>query len=803
MDQWVLNSQNWLNNTYSGVSGYNVIQADGVTGWNTMYAITRALQHELGITSLSDNFGSTTLSYLTSQFPTISASTQNSHPNVAAIIQCALWCKGYWGGTTFGTWDSGVIPSINLVNSDMGLGSLAYLIPKAAKSLLTMDAYIVVNGGSSDIREVQQWLNGTYKARQDYYLMPCDGHYSRGVQTGLMYAIQYELGMADGVANGNFGPGTQSGLQTYGSFGVGSIDGTRHLIKLFQGALRFNAYSVPFDGLFASSTSSVTSAFQQFAGLSNTGAANYQTWASLLVSTGDPTRSTTGFDTSTPLTSGTAASLYSAGYRTVGRYLNGSNKGIMAGELSAAFAAGLTVFPIYQEYNNASQYFSNSIGYTQGVAAARRARQLGIEAGAILYFPVDYDPTDDEISAIIIPYFQGVRDGVATSTSVSYQIGVYGTRNVCARISSQSLAVRSFTAGMSTGWSGNLGFSLPSNWAYDQIQTVTVSGVSIDKDVKSATATPVAAGGVVDTPVDLVGGVMHYDDLFWWLTEIDHIAETALSHYAAHVESKELVTEHLLAANSAYTTTKFQLYIPTAEAAGGSNGLAIASARAEFETSVTTRPSTASYGDLPHAAVTARGYLQHNAPTNDTVVEEGDLGGWALDLVTLWNSYASKRHDGTYVGTVYQWMYTHLGNSANMGINDLIADVDGYVIGYGGTTTPSRTFGDLMREILVETNLDVRWRYQRFYNLRFGGSQSTMVAAVKNIFTTLNPVVALPVDITTTYRAPGSIDSPSSTDPSTLELTTELDDLANGFVIRFLEFVNNVNPGNTGNPTSD
>ena len=63
-DPWVMNVQQWLNDTYTGVSGWNQVDVDGVTGWATMHALTRALQHELGITTLSDNFGTGTLSAL-------------------------------------------------------------------------------------------------------------------------------------------------------------------------------------------------------------------------------------------------------------------------------------------------------------------------------------------------------------------------------------------------------------------------------------------------------------------------------------------------------------------------------------------------------------------------------------------------------------------------------------------------------------------------------------------------------------------------------------------------------------------
>ncbi|MEM5659881.1 hypothetical protein AAHB50_31635 [Bacillus toyonensis] len=72
-----------------------------------------------------------------------------------------------------------------------------------------MDAYVVVNNGSEKIRKIQQWLNNKYINRADFYYMPCDGNYSRDVQKALVFAIQYEEGLPDGVANGDFGPKTQ------------------------------------------------------------------------------------------------------------------------------------------------------------------------------------------------------------------------------------------------------------------------------------------------------------------------------------------------------------------------------------------------------------------------------------------------------------------------------------------------------------------------------------------------------------------------------------------------------------------
>jgi hypothetical protein len=60
MDEMVLQTQQWLNKTYSGKHGYEKIEENGKTGWSTIYALTRALQIELGIAEPSDNFGEET-----------------------------------------------------------------------------------------------------------------------------------------------------------------------------------------------------------------------------------------------------------------------------------------------------------------------------------------------------------------------------------------------------------------------------------------------------------------------------------------------------------------------------------------------------------------------------------------------------------------------------------------------------------------------------------------------------------------------------------------------------------------------
>ena len=45
---------------------------------------------------------------------------------------------------------------------------------------------------------------------------------------------------------------------------------------------------------------------------------------------------------------------------------------------------------------------------------------------------------------------------------------IYAPRYVCTKISEHGLAEASFVADMSTGFSCNLGFPIPLNWAFDQ-----------------------------------------------------------------------------------------------------------------------------------------------------------------------------------------------------------------------------------------------------------------------------------------------------------------------------------------------
>lgn len=399
-DAWIDDCQVWLDSEFGSSPGYLPTPQNGLTGWPTMYSLTRALQITLGISSPSNAFGPTTTTQFQSRVGTIGGGTASSHPRLIGILRTALWCKGYPGGydalpgsAAFLEWDSALATSVAQVRTDLGLSSTGGVTAKLMKSLLAMDAYKLIPGGSSKVRTVQQWMNGRYFGRRDFPMVPCDGVYSRQAQIGLLYALQYEIGMSDGTANGNFGPGTQQGVRDYGLFAYGSTESTRKMVSLFQAGLILSGQaSRPFSGTFDSASRSEMQSLQTFSALSSTNSPNYATWASLLASTGDPDRPVQAADTSTQVTAVRAPTLYSAGHRVVGRYINGAGeKRIAYGEPQDMGQGGLRWFPIYQEWNNASSWFSPNQGRDQGIRIAARARALGLPENTLVFLAVDYE----------------------------------------------------------------------------------------------------------------------------------------------------------------------------------------------------------------------------------------------------------------------------------------------------------------------------------------------------------------------------------------------------------------------------
>lgn len=737
MDTQILAVQKWLNQTYGPYAGWVTLLEDGRTGWETIYGLRRGLQHELGISPMSSGFGPATTAAFQEQIGVIDASSDVGE-NIYRLVSGSLWCKGISGVPTGGTYSfSSLSSGIQTARNNLGIGDGPTEIDvKLMASLMSMDAYwIPESGGSESVREVQQWLNATYSSRRDFALIPADGNTSRQVITATLYAIQYEIGMADGVANGNFGPGTRDGIRSSATVSLGSSDSDHHYVRLFSGLLRLNGFEgAPFSSFFSVDIQRIARQYQNFMELPATGAGDYSTWCSLFVSCGDTDVDTRGFDTSTRLTSTTAGGAVTAGYTHVGRYLVGANQFITASELSALKSEGLRLFPIMQRFNNTISTMTYDAGVEQAADAIERARVLDLPDGATIFYAVDFDPTIDQIVSSVSSFFLGINSVHNSVLCRDYKVGVYGTRNVCRTIIGNNLATSAFVAGMSWGWSGNMGVPMPEEWGYNQIVETRegLGGVTVglDKVVVSSSAPSINLAEVTPPPVDTTGEDPYgtgFDQLYSWAVGAELAAEIASSGHDS-LPTQQQINRMVLGWLRKPTYWKpdseggillWQTYTPE----GTPEWRDDVEAALELRSDHATIKTATSERDNMHFAAACLGCLLWYSPADPPEsTSPADLGGWALDLLQVWGQY--EREGGGE--SPYDWLLEKIGAkdvASSFGYADLVADADAWLIGRELSNQPDQSLSRVLRS-LHQQNASQRVAY--FFSERFASSRAVL-----------------------------------------------------------------------------
>lgn len=488
MDEMVLGTQKWLNKTYGNVSGFNKVPENGKTGWPTIYGLRRALQKEMGIQELSDNFGPTTERYFKEKVEKqLNERFGAGIGNIVKIMQGGFWCKGinpYVSGTEAvdGLMTGLTTLAIKKFQEMAGLAPSGYMNAMLMKALLDMSAFALVPGGDKNIRSMQQSLNAKYN--RYFGLLPCDGVYQRDTNSALIYALQAEMGMDENTANGFYGPGTTAKTPTL------TVGSTGNFVKILQWALYVNGFnqSAVFSGSFTSYIAAEVENFRLFMNLPpyNT-SADMTVIKGLLSSAGNTDRAASACDMATQLTKQQAQLIKDNGYSIVGRYLTGSvgvgankkDKNLTLEEIQAITSVGLSIFPIYQDGGWEESYFNEGNGLRDGSLAHNAAFKLGFPYGATIYFAVDVDILDGNIPGTVLPYIKKVKESL--DANGMYKTGIYGTRNVCQQAIDAGFVEHCFVSDMSTGFSGNLGFPMPKEWAFDQFYEHSELGFPIDK----------------------------------------------------------------------------------------------------------------------------------------------------------------------------------------------------------------------------------------------------------------------------------------------------------------------------------
>lgn len=504
-DPYVYNTQQWLNNTYGDDSRFNVVTENGKTGWNTIYGLIRALQIQLELPSTGDNFGENTQAAFQLKFPNgIKQQTDDDKTadNIYGIIQGALICKGYDFGASKPTchFYDGTGNAIKKMKKDAGLADTSSTVTlNVMKALLSMDYFYSYNQSerTKNIIEMQRYLNRNYELYIG--IRPCDGVYARRTSQALILAIQAEEGMSPTDANGVCGDNTKRCLPILSANGESSgisynnqsytEDSIKRFKILANMALYFNGFGS--GELTYNLDENIIKMFQNKYNIAETGKIDRTTWLSLIISCGDKDRSAIACDCATIITNDNVNILVDNNYKYIGRYLSGkiasgASKALSTEELQTLFSNGIRLFPIHQRSADDISYFTTENAYTDAVSAANYARDLHLQFGAIIYFAVDFDATDAQITNTILDYFMHLHSHFITECKGKYRVGVYGTRNLCTRVCNAGYACSSFVSDMSTGFSGNLGFPIPDNWAFDQFNTTTIKSgdksIEIDKD---------------------------------------------------------------------------------------------------------------------------------------------------------------------------------------------------------------------------------------------------------------------------------------------------------------------------------
>lgn len=739
MDSMVLATQKYLNENYSGKNGYNTIAEDGNTGWATIYALMRAFQIELGLSVPANNFGNGTVAAFKQKYPDgikeQEASAEETS-RVYAIVQGALWCKGYSTGANRITehFYGGTGAAIKKLKKDAGFeNSDSTVTLNIMKALLSMDQFRVIysQGGLDSIRSIQQQLNRKY---EDYIgIIPCDGVYGRSMNKALIIVLQVIEGISS--PNGNFGNQTKAKCpilpDTEGKLSAKTVEEATYLVKY---ALSCNGYEA------GTTTSEWTTAvetaikdFQKDLALPMTGKADINTWMSLLLSKGNPDRACTACDTRFEITSGRAAELKRKGYEIVGRYLTGGEfKGLRDDEPQRILDKGLKFFPIFQESATDITYFTEERGKVDANKAVRVARKFRIPEGNVIYFAVDLDATDPQITNYIKPYFKALSENFDTA----YKIGIYGTRNVCTQISNAGYAETSFVSDMSTGYSGNMGFKMPGNWNFDQYSEIDMDAASdgewaIDKDAYSGKFEPVTE---LDTYVytqppkpsteglpiitEVLPLIEELERVYVeWYTPLAEASNGALMSLTAKTLATG-ITNFLR--SQAYTSLQWKVALLSSIDEGFVNYvkgnyavlyqslLPYMVKEGQTDTPVVAQMISDGHGgiiDLKHLAATTEGYFGTVLPIPKSWF------GWGADLATTVPEIKEKvaNFDGDYQAAADHIV---VGDSTNFPYEDYCSDADAYKIAelISSSTSTTHSFSESLRNYYTSFSRD-RYKY--------------------------------------------------------------------------------------------
>ena len=170
-----------------------------------------------------------------------------------------------------------------------------------------------------------------------------------------------------------------------------------------------------------------------------------------------------------------------SGVKLVLRYLNPlgpSEKEATESEARAIAAASLQLGLVSEGWGDfAHGGVSAAAGQRDADHALVRAPLLGAPDGAGIYFAVDCDASEQQISKLVLPYFASI----ASVLRPRFRVGVYGSGLVCSRVLSARLADLAWLSA-SMGWRESREFLVSGAWQLAQKLPARVGHFDFDPD---------------------------------------------------------------------------------------------------------------------------------------------------------------------------------------------------------------------------------------------------------------------------------------------------------------------------------
>lgn len=178
-----------------------------------------------------------------------------------------------------------------------------------------------------------------------------------------------------------------------------------------------------------------------------------------------------------------AGHLKQEGYAWVGRYINpGKSEPLTHAEAQKLSQAGLYIVSIWEQGSPTQVgYFNTAAGTHAGNGAVSAAKSIGQPLAFPIYFAVDYDAVESDLTAMG-DYFAALRVPVRAA---GYFVGVYGSGLVCEYLSDKGYVSHTWLA-QSRGWAGYA--SWKPHASIVQGGETTVLGLDVDLDQSGGNA---------------------------------------------------------------------------------------------------------------------------------------------------------------------------------------------------------------------------------------------------------------------------------------------------------------------------